>query len=1168
MREPVLGFGRCTDKGPSEEQEDATRHTELLYRKFIIFPDGPNVVLRRRGGNAIHEAVIRVDMTEGRFEAYMEGKRYPLQSFNQFLVSEFLGISSEDKLLIRHALGYQRDIDLFTGKEQDLSTLLTPADPNAMSEIEQTGPLVTPKQKQRILERLTAAIGLKEATKIPRWRAPPEEVKALLFTILKSVVALHTSSDKMEWIDLGLLNLCLQVILRNGDGTSHNTLPVKILRHLLEGNPRGAHRLGSRLAYVLASNTLEAECPGLYQLIEALISLPVFRSVCNTFNWEPLTYHMRKLFVESLGTSKLIVAYVRASVLLLGDSANPGGEVERNLASPMLSPTTSPRFNEEEYIYSDSDGEDDQIPVSQRSSRHSKSQKSDRRAPMMSPKTKFFIPKLSLPTGLELAPKTPKLNKTETKFKKKPVEELQDLAISVGESFVTSGLTSLLFYIQDDNAVTARKQNIKQTVKRRVTSGTYNDRVLVQGLTNLHDSSYYQIKCWILKILLQVAEHWEHLEYLPKPINLFYSELIVARAHPLLSKDQSYVGLLFANLANLAQYTEYRHLSLFPKLTASLSFKKALQMRKKMDLFICRVYNRLGPAFEKRDYAEMEIQLLLLSDYMRDCTTRVMSPQVSDVCMELLLCIQDFALSRGRINTSNVEMLPLVNALLSVFDQLVVGSPHSDYDSFLRFVILENRERWRYYRHYTCQVLFNKSLERSYAQCVASVRDSPTHISQFRRQIVFHFSCCLKLIKRQPPSEWGRQLRDFEFLLHPTQGYVLRILSELKGTTLYLELQRELLSFVECALDIDDGSLIRSKNYADAYIGHAYLSFIRLYHNIEDDQDTMNLIDALLRLLLSFAKQKTVPVTLKFYQLRVMDFLVHHVSLEYEAGRAPPPRPVLSPLSPKNPVTLPIPAAAGFLKKSPKQEAPKKAVKKGQTMKSPNLPKSRSPLPQLLPPASNRSHMSLFDVSKPAASPKRKFAPSLVLGAPLSARNVFRTKPKRNVPNSARHLATRNSLTFEVPHQQSRSDSDSDQWDDEVTVQDRRSDLDSASESSYDSSSEEEEETSEESESTESVAEVEESEEEEETEGTEEEEEEDEEETSSSEVVPKKKPGLGLILQIPTLQNCPVKGENQKSPTSKKPTAKAAANKPVQIEGTKGSLFGGLNRGKMAKVHF
>ena len=213
----------------------------------------------------------------------MDGKEQKeIFSFNQFLVSDFLQINSEDKLLIRHALGYQRDVDLFTSQQQDLCTLLAPADPSAMNEIEQAGPLITPKEKDHILNQLSTAIGIKEATKIPRWKSPPEEVKCILITILKSVVTLHTSHDKMDWIDRGLLELAMQVVLRNGDGDqSHNTVPIKIIRHLLESNEKGCLRLGHRLVAMLSdtSTSGHCECTGIYQVIDSLISLPTFRRV-------------------------------------------------------------------------------------------------------------------------------------------------------------------------------------------------------------------------------------------------------------------------------------------------------------------------------------------------------------------------------------------------------------------------------------------------------------------------------------------------------------------------------------------------------------------------------------------------------------------------------------------------------------------------------------------------------------------------------------------------------------------------------------------------------------------------------------------------------------------------------------------------------------------------
>ena len=78
-----------------------------------------------------------------------------------FVFVEFLQIDISDKLLVRNALGYQRDVDLFTGKAQDLSTLLTTST-SCTSLSGHTGPIISEEDKNNSIRRLKAAIGKEE----------------------------------------------------------------------------------------------------------------------------------------------------------------------------------------------------------------------------------------------------------------------------------------------------------------------------------------------------------------------------------------------------------------------------------------------------------------------------------------------------------------------------------------------------------------------------------------------------------------------------------------------------------------------------------------------------------------------------------------------------------------------------------------------------------------------------------------------------------------------------------------------------------------------------------------------------------------------------------------------------------------------------------------------
>merc|ERR1711862_77785 len=153
----------------------------------------------------------------------------------------------------------------------------------------------------------------------------------------------------------------------------------------------------------------------------------------------------------------------------------------------------------------------------------------------------------------------------------------------------------------------------------------------------------------------------------------------------------------------------------------------------------------------------------------------------------------------------------------------------------------------RFYKHYSCQILFSKQIERRIGLL-------PTHlnytISSLREDVIYHLHCCFKLIKRH--VDWLREiekdksktnnkdyeskflflfLERFEFLLHPTEGSLLRLMEKVKGTTSSYGLQIQILKFLCSVFSVKKSVYIESKEYIDSYISYAYLNFLKLYHN-------------------------------------------------------------------------------------------------------------------------------------------------------------------------------------------------------------------------------------------------------------------------------------------------------------------------------------------------
>ena len=75
-----------------------------------------------------------------------------LNSLIFHFISEFLQIDFSDKLLVRAALGYQRTVDLFTGKERINHIKKT----NSVNV--EFGPIISSKDKEKLIEKLSNSI--------------------------------------------------------------------------------------------------------------------------------------------------------------------------------------------------------------------------------------------------------------------------------------------------------------------------------------------------------------------------------------------------------------------------------------------------------------------------------------------------------------------------------------------------------------------------------------------------------------------------------------------------------------------------------------------------------------------------------------------------------------------------------------------------------------------------------------------------------------------------------------------------------------------------------------------------------------------------------------------------------------------------------------------------
>ena len=90
---------------------------------------------------------------------------------------------------------------------------------------------------------VTMAIGAQEREEmgmISTWKIPPGDIRQALRHMLESVQILQQPFEKQDWVARGVLPLLIKVLVRNGNVDTFNQNPIRISRHLVDGNQEGA----------------------------------------------------------------------------------------------------------------------------------------------------------------------------------------------------------------------------------------------------------------------------------------------------------------------------------------------------------------------------------------------------------------------------------------------------------------------------------------------------------------------------------------------------------------------------------------------------------------------------------------------------------------------------------------------------------------------------------------------------------------------------------------------------------------------------------------------------------------------------------------------------------------------------------------------------------------
>ncbi|KAK3247711.1 hypothetical protein CYMTET_42796 [Cymbomonas tetramitiformis] len=347
------------------------------------------------------------------------------------------------------------------------------------------------------------------------------------------------------------------------------------------------------------------------------------------------------------------------------------------------------------------------------------------------------------------------------------------------------------------------------------------------------------------------------------------------------------------------------------------------------DALLRRVCSRLatllaGKRTEAPALEELEVQLTLLAEYVEGLDTAGVVHRVVEVIGESLVQVKHLLLSFGRFGAWRPATLPLMGALLRLADALTSKSGDGLVGELLLAMLVEGQSGLQWVREYAKHVLFSQSLASELPAATLSalrigvirhLRIMVTTVAHSKRPGEAHAGVGeggrLPEWARDPGSERNperggggptlvdtqKELMRFHFMMDPSKGYCMRVLGKsepggaLAGSP---GLRQEVLLFIHTVLALPSCPYLQHKRLVDDYIRYHFLAFVKLYvparaaAAAQTQECTTHL-----QVLLTISLHKTEAVVRRFHQLRIMDFLIREIDLEFEASPfiTAPPRP-------------------------------------------------------------------------------------------------------------------------------------------------------------------------------------------------------------------------------------------------------------------------------------
>jgi serine/threonine protein kinase len=316
--------------------------------------------------------------------------------------------------------------------------------------------------------------------------------------------------------------------------------------------------------------------------------------------------------------------------------------------------------------------------------------------------------------------------------------------------------------------------------------------------------------------------------------------------------------------------------------------------------FLLMINNRLKVYLSTLLVDDLNVPLSVLADYMNKCRTRVLASRVVTVCLSSLLRVKQTIFSEA-LKVDSFRLVRTVHYLLMVFDEIAMQNSSSTLNTLLLSVLFEGTKNATFLQEYATQLLINEQ----FASKTLARRNGAWLLSQYRQRVIEHFRTLVAMVEREQElvlasvdsvglgvtttSVRAKRLDNrrtellgklLEPLVLPHVGIAAQFMQQCPPHRFYAE-HVAMLHFLADLFAARCSPFVFEQSIIDAYVQHHYLEFVKLYTTAGLDSRSLTLVRLHLRVLLSFAKHKTSECAQKFYQLRVMDFLVREVASEF-----------------------------------------------------------------------------------------------------------------------------------------------------------------------------------------------------------------------------------------------------------------------------------------------